>query len=266
MRVERFLELHRRGAPLLLPNPWDAGSARVLAAMGFEGLATTSSGFAGTLGRRDGRVSLDEALDHARRIVEATPLPVSADLENGYARDPDGVATTVRRAVGTGLAGCSIEDYSGADENAIYPFELAVERVAAAASVARASDTRIVLTARAENFLRGNPDLMDTIARLQAYHEVGADVVYAPGLHRPVDIVAVVNAIDAPVNVLLLPHGPNVAELAGLGVARVSIGGAFHAVAMAALETAAREFKDAGTTDFWAQAMAGGKIIAKAFD
>jgi len=265
-RADHFLGLHRPGEPLLLPNPWDAGSARVLAAMGFEALATTSAGFAGTLGRRDGRVGCDEAIEHSRTIVAATSLPVSADLENGFARDPAGVAATVTRAAEAGLAGCSIEDWGGPDEPEIHPFELAVERVAAAAAVARADDTRIVLTARCENFLRGNPDLTDTIARLQAYREVGADVLYAPGLHRPVDIVAVVNGVGAPVNVLLLPNCPNVAELADLGVARISVGSAFHSVAMAALETAAREFKEEGTTGFWAQAAAGGKVTAKAFD
>jgi 2-methylisocitrate lyase-like PEP mutase family enzyme len=265
-KANHFLELHRAGTPLLLPNPWDPGSARILAELGFEALATTSSGFAGTLGRRDGRVSLDEALANSQAIARATPLPVSADLENGYARDPDGVAETVRRAVEVGLAGCSIEDYSGSEADEIYPLEVAVERIAAAAAVARAQESRIVLTARAENFLRGRPDLSDTIARLQAYREVGADVVYAPGLSLPDDIAAVVGAVDAPANVLLLPNGPSVPELAALGVARVSVGGAFHAASLAALEVAAREFKQQGTQGFWTQAIAGGKMARKAFD
>jgi 2-methylisocitrate lyase-like PEP mutase family enzyme len=264
-KTKRFLELHRGETPLLLPNPWDVGSARILATLGFEALATTSRGFAGTLGRLDGRVSLDEALAHSEALVAATPLPVNADLENGYARSAAGVAETVRRAAGAGLAGCSIEDYDGFESDEIYPLGVAVERVAAAAEVARASGSRIVLTARAENHLHNRGDLPDTIARLQAFQEAGADVVYAPGLSAAEDIAAVVAAVDVPVNVLLLPNGPTVPGLAALGVARVSIGGAFHAASLAALETAAREFMEHGTHGFWTQAIAGGKVARKAF-
>lgn len=265
VKANRFRELHRGETPLLLPNPWDSGSARILATLGFDALATTSSGFAGTLGRLDGRVSLDEALAHSQTIVAATELPVSADLENGYAPDAEGVAETVRRAVAAGLAGCSIEDYDSRLDDPIYSLEVAVERIVAATEVARAPESRIVLTARAENYLRGRPDLPDTIARLQAFQEAGADVVYAPGLSHPDDIAAVVKAVDVPVNVLLLPNGPPVHDLAALGVARVSIGGAFHAASMAALEVAAREFKEHGTQGFWTQAIAGGKIARKSF-
>src|SRR5580704_4151784 len=188
-KAARFLGLHRKGSPLLLPNPWDQGSARVLAALGFAALATTSSGFAATLGRLDGSVSRDEALTHAAVIVAATPLPVSADLENCFADDPAGVARTVTLAAATGLAGCSIEDFSG---TAIYDAALAAERVAAAAEAAHAGPVRLVLTARAENYLHGRPDLADTIARLQAYQAAGADVLYAPGLTRLADIRQVV--------------------------------------------------------------------------
>ena len=182
-RAARCLQLHDGPQPLLIPNPWDAGSARLLASVGFEALATTSSGFAATLGRLDGSVTRDEALAHAAELVAAVPdTPVSADLENGYADDPAGVAETVRLAVDTGLAGCSVEDYAGPGADPIYPAGLAVERVAAAAEAAHAGPVHLVLTARAENLLRGRIDLADTIARLQAYQEAGADVLYAPGL------------------------------------------------------------------------------------
>jgi hypothetical protein len=176
-----FLALHRPGEPLLLPNPWDVGSARVLASLGFAALATTSSGFAATLGRPDGAVTLDQAIAHGGQIAAATPLPVTADLENGYADDPPGVAETVRLAIEAGLAGCSIEDFTGRAGDPIYEVSLAAQRVAAAAEAAHTGPRRLVLTARAENHLHGRDDLADTIARLQAYAEAGADVVYAPG-------------------------------------------------------------------------------------
>jgi 2-methylisocitrate lyase-like PEP mutase family enzyme len=178
-KAARFLELHRPGNPLLLPNPWDQGSARLLASLGFQALATTSSGFAATLGRLDGAVSRDEALAHAAAVVAATELPVSADLENGFADDPAIVALTVVLAVETGLAGCSLEDFTGNEDEPIYDIGLAVERVAAAAEAAHAGPVRLVLTARAENYLYERPDLADTITRLQAYQAAGADVLYA---------------------------------------------------------------------------------------
>src|SRR5580704_3644434 len=234
----RFLQLHRPGQPLLLPNPWDIGSARVLAALGFEALATTSSGFAATLGLLDGSVTRDQAIGNAAQIVGATPLPVSADLENGYADDPQGVAATV-----AGLAGCSIEDFTGRADEPFYEAGLAAERVAAAAEAAHAGPRRLVLTARAENHLRGRDDLADTIARLQSYVEAGADVVYAPGLARASDIRDLVGSVDRPVNVLAMPGAPTVAELAELGVARISVGGAFAYAAIGALAEAARELR-----------------------
>jgi 2-methylisocitrate lyase-like PEP mutase family enzyme len=258
----QFLALHRPGAPLLLPNPWDAGSARVLATLGFAALATTSSGFAATFGRPDGAVSRDEALANAADIVAATGLPVSADLENGYARDPAGVADTVTRAIGTGLAGLSIEDYSG---EAIYGASQAADRISAAAEAAHNGPVRLVLTGRCENYLRGHPDLADTIARLQRYQEAGADVLYAPGLTRSEDIRAVVTAVDRPVNVLAFTGVPSVAELAELGVARISVGGAFAYAAIDALATAGRELLDSGTYGYLAQTAAGRQVASEAF-
>lgn len=261
--AEEFRALHVPGEPLLLPNPWDAGSARVLAALGFRALATTSSGFAATLGRGDGGVSRAEAIDHARAIAAATPLPVSADLENGFADDPAAVAETVRAAVDAGVAGCSIEDFTRDEDDPIYPAGLAAERIAAAAEAAAG---RLVLTARAENHLYGRGDLADTIDRLQRYQQAGADVLYAPGLTAPEDIRAVVDSLDRPVNVLALPAGPNVAVLAGLGVARVSVGGAFLYAALGALAEAGRELLGPGSYRFWERAAVGRAVAAEAFD
>jgi 2-methylisocitrate lyase-like PEP mutase family enzyme len=249
-----------------MPNPWDAGFARLLASLGFEALATTSSGHAGTLGRLDYGVTRDEALTHAAGIVEAVEVPVSADLENGFADDPAGVAETVRGAVGAGLAGCSIEDFTGRRDAPIYERSLAVERVAAAAAVARAERTRIVLTARCENHLHGVGDLEDTIARLAAYADAGADVVYAPGVTALADVERIVGEAGAPVNVLLLPGGPTVPELADAGVARISVGGAFHLVALHAVAEAGRELLDCGTHGYWKHAVEGMKVRNAAFD
>jgi 2-methylisocitrate lyase-like PEP mutase family enzyme len=255
-RAARLLALHNDDTPLLLPNPWDAGSAKLLASLGFEALATTSSGFAATLGRLDGNVTRDEAIAHAAAIVEASGLPVSADLENGFADDPAEVAETIRLALGAGLAGCSIEDWSG---DAIYEREQAVERVAAAAQAAHAGDVHLVLTARAENHIHGRDDLADTIARLQAFQEAGADVLYAPGLSTLEDIRQVVASVDRPVNVLALPGAPSVAELADAGVSRISVGGGFAYVAMGAVVAAARELREEGTYGFWETAGIGAK-------
>lgn len=257
----RFLAHHTPGRPLLLPNPWDAGSARALAQLGFEALATTSSGFAATLGRSDGNVTRDEALGHARAIVAATELPVSADLENGFADDPDGVAETVRQAQLAGLAGCSIEDFTGDDDDPIYDLSAAADRVAAAV----AAGDGIVLTARAENLLHGRHDLADTITRLQRFQEAGADVLYAPGLTSATDIRSVVTSVDRPVNVLALPSAPTVSELAELGVARISVGGAFAFAALGALAEAGRELLEAGTYGFWQRARVGGDLAGPAF-
>ncbi|MBJ7594008.1 MAG: isocitrate lyase/phosphoenolpyruvate mutase family protein [Candidatus Dormibacteraeota bacterium] len=244
-----FLGMHVAGRPLLMPNPWDVGSARVLASIGFRALATTSSGFAATLGKQDGSIGRDDVLAHAAAIVAAVDVPVSADLENGFAEDPDGVYATVRAAVAAGLAGCSIEDYSRTAGGHILERGLAVERVIAAVEAAEVQPG-LVLTARAENLIRGNPDLDDTIARLQAYQEAGAHVLYAPGVHGIEDVRRVVESVDRPVNVLTLPGSPSVAELAEAGVARISVGGAFSHVAFGALTRAARELLDEGTYGF----------------
>jgi 2-methylisocitrate lyase-like PEP mutase family enzyme len=261
-RSEHFLELHRAGQPLLLPNPWDAGSARVLAGLGFAALATTSSGFAATMGRADGEVTSDEALAHAHAIAAATDRPVNADLENGFADDPAAIGQLIQRAITAGVAGASIEDYTGNDDEPIYDRALATERIAAAASAAHDGPRRLVLTARAENYLHGRPDLDDTIARLVSYQQAGADVVYAPGLVDAHDIAAVISAIDVPLNVLALPGGLSVAELADLGVSRISVGGAFAYAALGALVEAATEFRDSGTYAF-ADLSAVGRAAAR---
>jgi 2-methylisocitrate lyase-like PEP mutase family enzyme len=253
---------HHAELPLLIPNPWDAGSARVLESLGFEALATTSSGHAATLGRLDGEVTRDEAIAHAATVAAATTLPVSADLENGFADEPEGVAATITLAIGAGLAGCSVEDYSGTE---LYSADRAKARVAAAADAAHAGDVHLVLTARAENHIRGNPDLADTIARLQSYQEAGADVLYAPGLSSLDDIRSVVSSVDRPVNVLALPNAPSVAELASVGVKRISVGGAFMYVAFGALAEAGRELLENGTYGFWSTAGAGAGVARAAF-
>jgi 2-methylisocitrate lyase-like PEP mutase family enzyme len=264
-KARQFLARHRGPTPLLLPNPWDAGSARLLASLGFEALATTSAGFAGTLGRLDGAVRRDEAIAHAATVAAAVDLPVSADLEDCYADDPEGVAETVRLAVGAGLAGCSVEDSTRRPDDPLYPLDRARQRVAAAADAAHAGDVHLVLTARAENYLHGKADLADTISRLQAYQEAGADVLYAPGLIAPADISRVLASLDRPVNVLALPGAPPVAELAALGVGRISVGSAFANVAWGAVVEAARELLDAGTYRFWDLAMAGSRAARPAF-
>jgi 2-methylisocitrate lyase-like PEP mutase family enzyme len=264
-KAQRFLAMHRAGEPLLMPNPWDLGSARLLASLGFEALATTSSGFAATLGRNDGSVSRDEAIVHSAVIVAATDLPVSADLENGFADDPAGVAETIGMAIEVGLAGASVEDSTGRADGPIYDIGLAAERVAAAAAAAHAGPGRLVLTARAENYLHGRPDLADTIARLQAFQEAGADVLYAPGLRRLEDISQVVREVDRPVNVLTLEGVPPVAELARAGVSRISVGGAFAFAALGAVVSAATELREQGTYGFRDGSAAGAAAARRAF-
>jgi 2-methylisocitrate lyase-like PEP mutase family enzyme len=265
VKAHRFLELHHGERPLLLPNPWDQGSARLLAWLGFRALATTSSGFAATLGRLDGSVTRDEALGHAAAIVQATELPVSADLENGFADDPAGTAETVRLALEAGLAGCSVEDATGDQDTPIYAAGLAAERVQAAAEAAHRGPVHLVLTARAENYLHGRPDLADTIARLQAYQDAGADVLYAPGLTRLEEIRQLVTSVDRPVNVLARPGVPSVGELAAAGVGRVSVGGAFAFAAIGAVVEAATELREAGTYGFWQRARVGSDATKSAF-
>ncbi len=260
-----FLQLHHGSAPLLLANAWDTGSARLLASLGFPALATTSSGYAASLGRLDGRLTRDEALEHTAQLVRATNLPVNADLENCFADEPAGVAETIRLALDTGAAGASVEDFSGDPAAPIYDRGLATDRVRAAAEAAHAGPTRLVLTGRAENLLHGRDDLADTIARLQAYQEAGADVLYAPGLTRAEDIRAVVTSVDRPVNVLAMADTPPVAELAEIGVARISVGGAFAFAALSGLVDAARELLDRGTYGYTARAGVGSQAARDAF-
>jgi 2-methylisocitrate lyase-like PEP mutase family enzyme len=248
-RSDAFLALHHGDGPLVMPNAWDEGSARLFAHLGFTALATTSSGFAATLGRLDGGVTREEVLEHSARMAAATDLPVNGDLEDGFGDDPSEVAETMQLAVDAGLAGGSIEDFTGDRDDPIYDLPLAVERVAAAVEGA-ASGGGMVVVARAENLIKGRPDLPDTIRRLQAYQEAGADVLFAPGLIDPADITAVVSSVDRPVNVLARPGGPTVAQLGELGVRRISLGGSLAWVAMDAVATAARELHDAGTFGF----------------
>ena len=264
-KAARFLELHQPGRPLLLANAWDAGSAKVLAALGFEAIASTSSGFAATLGRLDGEVTREEALANAAALVAATDLPVSADLENGFGAIPGEVTETARGAREAGLAGFSIEDFSKNPDDPIYPLELAADRVAAAARVAHDGPARLVLTARAENHLHGRQDLDDTIRRLQAYQEAGADVLFAPGLKSAEEIARVLSAVQLPVNVLAGAGAPPVSELAELGVARVSVGGAFAFAALATLVEAATELRDHGTYEFRERTAAGIRMAREAF-
>ena len=233
--------------------------------MGFDALATTSSGHAATSGRLDGSVSREEAIGHAAAIVAATELPVSADLENCFADDPDGVAQTIRLALAAGLAGCSIEDHTRLVDAPIYELPRAVERVAAAAEVAHGGAVHLVLTARAENYLHGRPDLADTIARLQAYQEAGADVLYAPGLSSLQDIRQLVSSVDRPVNVLVFPGVPPVATLAEIGVSRVSVGSGFAFAAIAGLVEAASELLSDGTYGFLERAAVGSRAARTAF-
>ena len=247
-RRARFRELHAAEGIFVMPNAWDEGSARLLAWSGFDAIATTSAGFAWTLGRNDQNVTLDELVTHVERLSAATDLPLSVDSERLFAPDPAGVAETVRLLAAAGAAGCSIEDYDPATGR-IDPVDVAAERVAAAAAAAHAGE-RMVLTARAENHLHGVDDLDDTIARLVAYETAGADAVYAPGLTDPADIRAVVTAVGVPVNVLALPDTPAVAELGQLGVRRVSTGSLLASAAYGALLAGARELRTQGSSDY----------------
>ena len=259
-RANAFRQLHERPGAFVVPNPWDAGSAKLLESLGFEALATTSAGYAFSLGRPDAAAAVDrdETLANVRAIVDATSLPVSADLENGFGDDPQTCAETIRRAVAAGLVGGSIEDATGRSGDPIYPFALAVERVAAAVAAARALPFPFVLTARAENLITGRPDLTDTIRRLEAFAAVGADVLYAPGLTTRDAIISVVRAVaPKPVNVLMGLSGAtfSLAELGELGVKRVSLGSSLARAALGALLRASREVRDSGTFTFAQEAM-----------
>jgi 2-methylisocitrate lyase-like PEP mutase family enzyme len=264
-RQEKFnllRTLHERPGAFIIPNPWDAGSAKILAALGFEALATTSAGCAFSRGYLDSapEMTRDVILQNAREIVEATPLPVSADLQNGFGHSPDTCAETIRLAAIVGLAGGSIEDSTGDPQNPIYDFQLATERVAAAAEGAHAS--QFLLTARAENFLHGRPDLDDTIRRLQSFSKAGADVLYAPGLSSLEAIRAVCASVSKPVNVVMGLVGVtcSVEELAAAGVRRISVGGSFARAALGGLVRAAREVQEKGTFTYAADALASAEV------
>jgi 2-methylisocitrate lyase-like PEP mutase family enzyme len=239
---EAFRALHS-GDPFVIPNPWDAGSARVLAALGFKALASTSSGFAFTLGRLDGGATLDEVVEHAAELDRATDLPVSVDLENGYGAEPENAALAITRVAEAGAVGGSIEDYDPGGR--IYDLDHAVERVAAAVEAARRLESPFVLTARAENHIRGNPDLEDTIARLQAFEDAGADVLYGPGLRTSAEIRAVCDAVSKPVNVLALPT-LSMAEIVDAGAQRISVGGSLTWAAVNAMAAAATRIREQG--------------------
>jgi methylisocitrate lyase len=246
-RPRVFRELHESGC-FVLPNPWDVGSARLLTHMGFRALATTSSGVAWSQGRRDHAVPLDAMLDHLRTMAECVGVPVNADFEGGFAVDPAGVAANVRRATTTGIAGLSIEDSASDHDNPLFDFALALDRVRAARQAIDESGTGVVLTARSEGFIAGRPDLRETIRRLTAFAEAGADCLYAPGLRAMADIVAVVRAVaPKPVNVLVGSDFTTVAELAQAGVRRISVGGALARAAWGGFFGAAREIADRGT-------------------
>jgi 2-methylisocitrate lyase-like PEP mutase family enzyme len=255
--IAAFRTLHEGPDLFLIPNPWDAGSAKVLAALGFAALATTSSGHAFTLGRLDGGVTREEVLVHLAQLVDAVSIPISADLEHGYADDPAGVAETVALVAATGVAGCSIEDSTGRPDDPIFPAELAADRVRAAVEHAGHGGERLVITARAEGYLHGRPDLADAIARLQSFQEAGADCLYAPGITDLDEIRTLVSEVDRPVNVLARKGAPTIAELASVGVRRVSVGGGFAWAAVGGLVDAARELLDEGTYEFWDQAGRG---------
>ena len=253
----RFRSLHQSGKAFIIPNPWDVGTARILAAMGFEALATTSAGLAFSMGVAEGGVSRDHALEHCRTIAGATDLPVSADLEKGFGDDPESVAETVGLAFETGLAGCSIEDHTGDRANPIYEFGLAVDRIQAAVEASRSLSQDFILTARCENFLWGRKDLDDTIRRLQAFEAAGADVLYAPGLRDLETIRTVCSAVSKPVNVVMgLPGATfSASDLEAAGVTRISVGSALARAAFGTFVRAATEMAQEGTFRFSDDAM-----------
>ena len=252
-----FRALHDRDGCFIIPNPWDVGTARILAGLGFEALATTSAGMAFSFGLREGRSTQEQVLAHCRSIVSATDLPVSADLEKGFGDSPESVAETIRLAADTGLAGCSIEDHTGRPDDPIYDFGLAVERIQAAVEACRGLPHDFVLTARSENFLWGRPDLEDTIRRLQAFEAAGADVLYAPGLYDLETITSLCAAVSAPVNVVMGMPGATfgVQELAAAGVKRISVGSALARLAFGAFVRAGREMAEHGSFGFAENAM-----------
>jgi 2-methylisocitrate lyase-like PEP mutase family enzyme len=263
-RRAHFRELHARSRLFVMPNPWDVGSAKLLAAAGFEALATTSAGFAWALGKHDQQVTRDELVAHVEAVAAATPLPLNVDSERLYPDDPGGVAETVALLAGAGAAGCSVEDYNPAT-GGIDDAEVAAERVALAAEACHGLDEPMVLTGRAENHIRGVDDLEDTIARLVSYRDAGADCVYAPGLADLDQIATVVKTVGIPLNVLALPSGPSIPELASVGVRRVSTGSLLAGAAYGALVAGARELIDPGTSTYAADNVPS-ETLREAFD
>jgi 2-methylisocitrate lyase-like PEP mutase family enzyme len=259
-----FRALHERHGTFIIPNPWDVGTARLLAHLGFEALATTSMGYAFSVGRRDNTLDRQETMAYASAIASATNLPVSADLENGFGDAPEIVTETIRLAAAAGVVGGSIEDATGRPDHPIYEMEHENERVRAAVAAARALPFPFTLTARAENYLHGRPDLKDTIKRLQAYQEAGADVLYAPGLATKDDIAAVISSVDRPVNVVMGLQGVqlSLADLSAIGVRRVSVGSALCRAALGAFLRAAREMREHGTFAFAAEAVSPREMSA----
>jgi 2-methylisocitrate lyase-like PEP mutase family enzyme len=266
-KAEAFHALHQGPGTFIIPNPWDRGSARILAHMGFKALATTSMGYAFSIGQRDNSLTREQTLANAADIAGATDLPVNADLENGFGDAPEDTAQTIRLSAATGICGGSIEDASGRAEAPIYDIGLATERVAAAVSAARSLPYRFTLTARAENYLWGRPDLKDTIKRLQAFQEAGADVLYAPGLKTRDDIAAVVSSVDRPVNVVMGLVGAQLSleELSKIGVKRISVGSSLQRAALGAFLRAAEEMSGKGTFTYAAEA-ASPKDVTPIFD
>ena len=259
------MALHRPGTPLLMPNAWDVGSARLFAFLGCEAIASTSGGFAASRGRLDGAMSREEVLSHCGDLAAAVEIPVSADLEDCFADDPAGVAATITAAKEQGLAGGSVEDFTRNRDEPIYELAQAAERVQAAAEAAHAGPVRLVLTARAENYLHGRKDLAGTIARLQAYQEAGADVLFAPRVVEPAELRRLLAEVELPVSVLVTPHAPSVPELADLGVSRISVGGAIAAASYGFAVTAVKQLRDEGTTNYWDAAAAARDDMLSAF-
>ncbi len=250
-QAQHFLALHVRGTPLLMPNAWDIGSAKLFESLGVGAIATTSGGFAISRGRLDGAMSGEEVLEHCDELVEAVDLPVSADLENGFADDPEGVAATITAGMARGLAGGSVEDFTGNKDAPIYELAEAAERVRAAAEAAHGGAVHFVLTARAENHLHGRDDLADTITRLQTYQEAGADVLFAPRVVDPADLRTLLAAVDRPVSVLVTPDAPAIGALAELGVSRISVGGAIAVASYGFAVEAVRQLQEQGTPNYW---------------
>jgi 2-methylisocitrate lyase-like PEP mutase family enzyme len=263
-RGKTFRALHERSGAFIIPNPWDIGSARILAHLGFEALATTSAGYAFSVGQKDNEVPHDETLTHLAQMASATNLPVSADLGKGFGDSPEAVAETVRLVAATGVAGGSIEDMMTQPDRQLYEIEFAAERVRAAAEAAHALPFTFTLTARAENYLVGEPDLKDTIKRLQAYEEAGADVLYAPGLTKKEEIISVVTSVGRPVNILMGLQGVklNLAELSEIGVKRISVGSALSRAALGGFIRAAREMQTHGTFTFVDEAVNSRELVA----